>query len=103
MMAQTKRSYDSSGRRQRAQLTQEAVLDAAQRRFLSEGYAATTIASVAADAQVSVETVYKAFNSKPGLVGAIWKRGLEGAGRSPAPERSDQMQATEHDPRQIIR
>jgi AcrR family transcriptional regulator len=103
MTSQVKRSYDSSRRRERAQRTKEAVLDAAQHRFLTEGYAATTIASVAADAQVSVETVYKAFNSKPGLVGAIWKRGLQGSGSSPAPERSDQMQATEQDPGQIIR
>src|SRR4051794_16203598 len=101
MTSQVKRSYDSSRRRERAQRTKEAVLDAAQHRFLTEGYAATTIASVAADAQVSVETVYKAFNSKPGLVGAIWKRGLQGSGSSPAPERSDQMQATEQDPGQI--
>jgi AcrR family transcriptional regulator len=102
-MAQGKRSYDSSGRRQRARRTQEAVLDAAERLFLSDGYAPTTMASVAAEAQVSVETVYKAFNSKPGLVAAIWERGLEGRGRSPAPERSDHMQATETDPLQIIR
>jgi AcrR family transcriptional regulator len=102
-MAQGKRSYDSSGRRQRAQRTQDAVLDAAHHLFLSQGYAATTMAAVAADAQVSVETVYKAFSNKPGLVAAIWARGLQGRGRSPAPERSDHMQATESDPRQIIR
>lgn len=101
-MAQAKRSYDSSGRRQRAQRARDAVLDAAQRLFLSDGYGPTTMASVASQAQVSVEMVYKAFKSKPGLVAAIWERGLEGRGPSPAPERSDAMQAAETDPRRVI-
>ena len=66
-----KRSYDSSRRRERARLTREAVLDTAQRLFLEEGYAATTITSIAGDAGVSVETIYKAFGGKPGLVKEI--------------------------------
>ena len=51
-----------------ARESQDAVLDAAQHLFLSHGYAPTTMAAMAAAAQVSVETVYKAFNSKPGLL-----------------------------------
>jgi AcrR family transcriptional regulator len=51
---------------------------------------------------VSVETIYKAFGGKPGLVRAIVERGLAGAGAVPAPERSDQMQQAEDDPRKII-
>lgn len=102
-MADLKRSYDSSRRRQQAQRTYDAVLAAGRQRFLSDGYAATTIASVAADAGVSVETVYKVFGGKSGLVTAIWERGLAGRGQVPAPERSDQMQATVSDPREIIR
>jgi AcrR family transcriptional regulator len=102
-MAATKRSYDSSSRRRQAQRTYEAVLESGKRRFLADGYAATTIASVAAEAGVSVETVYKSFGSKSGLVAAIWERGLAGRGEVPAPERSDRMQATVSDPREIIR
>jgi AcrR family transcriptional regulator len=102
-MADLKRNYDSSRRRQQARRTYEAVLAAGRQRFLSDGYAATTIASVAADAGVSVETVYKSFGGKSGLVAAIWERGLAGRGPVPAPERSDQMQATINEPREIIR
>jgi AcrR family transcriptional regulator len=102
-MAEMKRSYDSSRRREQAQRTYEAVLAAGRRRFLTEGYAATRIASVADDAGVSVETVYKSFGSKSGLVAAIWERGLAGRGQVPAPERSDRMQATVSDPREVIR
>jgi len=79
------------------------VLDTARRLFLSNGYAETTIASIAEAADVSIETVYKAFGGKPGLVRAIWDRGLEGAGPIPAERRSDDMQTLEADARQVIR
>jgi AcrR family transcriptional regulator len=97
------RSYDSTGRRERARRTRASVLDAAQRRFLEDGYATTTVASVAGDAGVSVETVYKAFGGKPGLVRAIYERGLGGRGATPAYERSDAMREQESDPRTIMR
>jgi AcrR family transcriptional regulator len=102
-MAEVKRSYDSSRRHERARRNRDAVLDAAERRFLTDGYGLTTIASVAGEAGVSAETVYKAFGGKAGLVTAIWERGLEGRGPVPAPQRSDEMKAREDDPRQIIR
>jgi AcrR family transcriptional regulator len=102
-MAKVKRSYDSSRRHEQARRNRDAVLDAAERRFLTDGYGLTTIASVAGEAGVSAETVYKAFGGKAGLVTAIWERGLEGRGPVPAPQRSDEMRAREDDPRQIIR
>jgi AcrR family transcriptional regulator len=71
--------------------------------FLSGGYAGTTIASIAQAADVSVETIYKAFGGKPGLVRAVWEKGLEGSGPVPAEKRSDEMQALETDPYQVIR
>jgi AcrR family transcriptional regulator len=99
----SKRRYDSSGRQAQAQRNREAVLDAAERQFLANGYAATTIAAVAAEAGVSVETVYKAFGGKSGLVRAIYERGLTGRGRIPAYQRSDEMRAHETDPKTIMR
>ena len=53
---------------------------AAREMFLSRGYAATTIAAVAATAGVSPETIYKSFGGKPGLVRAIADQALGGAG-----------------------
>ena len=102
-MTEVKRDYDASGRRQRARRNREEVLDCAERRFLTEGYAATTIAAVASDASVSVETIYKAYGGKASLVAAIWGRGLAGQGPVAAPDRSDEMQSLEPDPREIIR
>jgi len=98
----SKRRYDSSRRRQQALRTREAVLDAAQRLFLTAGYAATTIVSIAQAADVSVETIYKGFGGKPGLVRAIWDRGLAGEGPIPAPSRSDDIRSRETDPRRVL-
>lgn len=68
MAAQVKRSYDASGRQARAQATRQRVIDAAHDLFVTQGYGRTTIADVARDAGVSVETIYSAFGSKPALL-----------------------------------
>jgi AcrR family transcriptional regulator len=98
-----RRRYDSSGRQAQARRNREAILDAAQRQFLDGGYAATTIAAIAAEAGVSVETIYKAFGGKPGLVRAIYDRGLIGREPVPAFQRADAMRERETDPRTIMR
>jgi AcrR family transcriptional regulator len=73
-----RRSYDSSRRREQAQRARARTLDAARRAFLDRGYAATTVAGIAADADVSVETVYKAFGNKPGLLKAVFDVAVAG-------------------------
>ena len=98
-----KRPYDWVRRREQARQTRAAISDVARRRFLDDGFAATTIAAIATEARVSVDTVYKAFGGKPGLVSAICQEALTGEGPVPAETRSDAMQATEEDPREIIR
>ena len=67
-----RRRYDSTSRQEQARRSRRAVLDAARRLFLDQGYAATTVAAIAREAGVSVETVYKAFGNKPGLVKAVF-------------------------------
>jgi len=99
----SRRRYNSSGRRAQARRNQEAVLDTAQRQFLDSGYGATTVAAIAAEADVSVETIYKTFGGKSGLVRAIYDRALRGQEAVSAYERSDEMRARETDPRTIMR
>lgn len=98
-----RRLYNTVGRREQARRSREAVIDAAQRRFLAEGYSATTIANIAADAGVSAETIYKSFGGKSGLVRAIYERGLAGRGPTAAYERSDRIREEERDPRALMR
>ncbi|SDB97283.1 DNA-binding transcriptional regulator, AcrR family [Raineyella antarctica] len=100
--ARRSRPYDASRRQHAAQRRRDQVVDAAGVRFRRDGYAATTVADVAADAGVSVEFVYKAFGSKAGLVRAIWDRALLGQGRRPAEERSDEVSRTAEDPEDIL-
>ena len=85
------RRYDASRRRTMAEQRRRTVLDAAQQLFFNQGYAATTIASIAETAGVSPETVYKGFGGKPGLVRALRARALMGAGPEPAEDRSDRL------------
>ena len=98
-----KRRYDSARRRQQALQTRHAIVGAARQRFLRSGFATTTIAAIAADVGVSVDTVYKTFGGKPGIVRAICEEALAGDGPVPAETRSDALQATADDPRAIVR
>jgi AcrR family transcriptional regulator len=97
-----RRRYDSSGRRERARQTRDQIVDVAKELFLSGSYTATTVAAIASAARVSVETIYKGFGGKPGLVRAIVERGLTGEGPVPAEQRSDHIRDTEPDPRRIL-
>lgn len=66
--ASPKRRYDATRRRERAAQTREQVVLAAGRVFVAQGYANTTIAAIAAEAGVAVETVYRAAKGKAGLL-----------------------------------
>jgi AcrR family transcriptional regulator len=93
------RRYDASARRALAEARREAVLTAAHELMVRDGYAATTIGSIATAAAVSAETIYKAFGGKPGVVRALYLRALEGDGRDPAEHRSNRLRdkATGHE------
>ena len=98
-----RRRYDASGRRARAEERRAAVVSAARRRFLADGFAATTMAGVATEAGVSVESVYRWFRSKGGLLEAVWHRALAGQGPEHAERRSDAGSRTAADGRAIVR
>src|SRR5215207_9847949 len=87
MMERVKsRPYDSSRRRAQAAATRRDILEAAQRLFEPQGYAATTMA---AEAGVAVKTVYLAFETKSGVLRALWNLLLRGdQGEVPVAEQS---------------
>ena len=85
------RRYDASSRRAAARQRRDDILSAARELMLRNGYAATTVGAIARAAGVSTETVYKAFGDKPGVVQALYRRGLEGSGDEPAEERSNRL------------
>ena len=97
-----RRRYDATARRARALQGQRAIVDAAERLFVRDGFQATTIAAIAAEAGVSAETIYKRFGSKTGLVRAIREHRLAGERPGHAERRSNALQREERDPRRII-
>jgi AcrR family transcriptional regulator len=99
------RIYDATRRQEQAQENRARVLGAARARFLADGYAATTIPGVARDAGVSVQTVYKAFGNKAGLLRAVFDVAVTGDDQPiPVAERDEikRIQA-EPDPRIKLR
>jgi AcrR family transcriptional regulator len=74
-----KRRYESPRRREQAAATSRVILEAAQRLFEVEGYGSTTMATIAAEAGVSLKTVYLAFETKSGVLQALWNDQLRGA------------------------
>ena len=72
------RRYESPRRRQQAADTRRDILEAAQRLFEQQGYAATTMAAIAAEAGVSLKTVYLAVETKSSLLRALWHLLLRG-------------------------
>jgi AcrR family transcriptional regulator len=74
----SKRSYNSPRRRQQAAATRHEILEAAQRLFERQGYAATTMAAIAAEAGVALKTVYVVFETKSGVLRALWNLLLRG-------------------------
>ena len=73
-----KRPYESPRRREQAAATRRDILDAAQRLFERQSYAATTMAAIAAEAGVALKTVYVAFDTKSGVLRALWNLLLRG-------------------------
>src|ERR671923_2115202 len=72
------RRYDSPRRREQAAATRRLILDAAQRLFERDGYAATTMAAIATEAGVALKTVYVAFETKSGVLRGLWHLLLRG-------------------------
>jgi AcrR family transcriptional regulator len=73
-----KRSYDSPRRREQAAATRRAILEAAQPLFERQGFAATKMAEIASEAGVALKTVYAAFETKSGVLRALWHMLLRG-------------------------
>jgi AcrR family transcriptional regulator len=78
-----KRTYRSAVREERARANRVAILTAAYRRFLDDGYAATSIARIADEASVSEDLVYKLFTTKRGLLVEVLNFAVTGQADSP--------------------
>jgi AcrR family transcriptional regulator len=66
-----RRPYDRSNRARQADETRRRIVAAAARRFVREGYAATSIAAIAEEAEVAVPTVYATLRTKANVLRAV--------------------------------
>jgi AcrR family transcriptional regulator len=73
-----KRKYDSSKRQEQARATKRAIVEAAGRLFLEHGYVGTTIAAIAEEAGVAVQTVYAAFGTKVAILSTVFDVAIVG-------------------------
>jgi len=81
-----RRRYDSPRRRAQAADTRRDIIDAARRLFEENGYAGTTLAAVASEADVVVETIYRSFDGKAGLLEEVIQAAVAGgANRAQVP------------------
>jgi len=67
----TKRRYHSPRRQAQAEATRQRLLDVARALFASQGYAATTLPTIAREAGVSVPTVTAVFGSKRAILDTL--------------------------------
>jgi AcrR family transcriptional regulator len=73
------RPVKEAGRRERRlDETRSRIVDAAMRRFLRDGYVATTMEAIADEADVAVQTIYNAFGSKSRTLAAALDRAIVG-------------------------
>jgi AcrR family transcriptional regulator len=82
MVTDAKRPYDARRRRERAteerQATRRRVVEAARELFLSRGYVATTMADIAREAGVALQSVYTAGQSKADLLHLVTDHAVAG-------------------------
>ncbi|SDC24308.1 transcriptional regulator, TetR family [Sanguibacter gelidistatuariae] len=84
-----------SGRSRDAGNTRQLLLAAARSRFARDGYAATTVRDIAADAGVNVALINRYFTSKEGLFEACLSRAAQDLGRADATDMTiDQVVAS---------
>lgn len=73
-----KRSYDMAHRSRLAAETRRRIVEAAGRLFLRDGYAATSMNAIAAEAGVAVQTVYANLKTKRDVLEAVIRLNVRG-------------------------
>ena len=86
-----------------AEETQRAIVEAASRLFLADGYHATSIVRIASEAGVSVQTIYNSIGSKRDVLSRVLDFAAAGPrAPTPVPQFMREQAEREPDPRRII-
>jgi AcrR family transcriptional regulator len=98
MSTAVKRRYTSTRRDQQARETRLRIIRAARQLFVTRGYGRTTLAEIAREAGVAVETVYAAFGTKATLLRQTWYVDFRGDEKEVPLFERDEMQAILDEP-----
>ena len=79
-----RRRYRSPRRQEQAEATRRAIVEAATRLLMTQGYTGTTMEAIAREADVATITIYNIFSSKPKVVEAAIHAAVMGSG-APTP------------------
>jgi AcrR family transcriptional regulator len=93
-----KRTYDASSRREGAEATRRAILDAARSTFCEKGYAATSMQAIAQAAGIALDTVYAAVGKKPALFRLLVESAISGVDVAVPAEERDYVRAIKAEP-----
>lgn len=93
-----KRSYDSAARRAQSAAARQRIVDAAHDLITDRGYRATTIAAIAARADVNVDTVYTLVGRKPVLLAEVIEQAISGKDHVVVADARDYVKAVRAEP-----
>lgn len=88
-----RRTYDAALRQAQSAETRQRIVDAARALMLERGYRATTIAAIAAEAGVNVDTVYELVGRKPTLLRELIEQAVSGTDHAVVAEEREQIMA----------
>jgi AcrR family transcriptional regulator len=98
MPGPVKRRYDATRRRQAADRTRAAILDAARQLFTERGYTATSMTAIADRAGVALDTVYASAGRKPELARLLIETAISGTDQAIPAEQRDYVRAIQAAP-----
>ncbi len=93
-----KRRYDASSRKAQSAATRQRIIDAARTLMLQRGYRATSVANIAAKANVNVDTLYALVGRKPTILREIVEQAISGADHAVPAEQRDYVAAIRAEP-----
>ena len=93
-----KRAYDTSSRRDAAEMNRRGILDAARAMFCEKGYAGTSMQAIADAAGIALDTVYASVGKKPALFALLVEAAISGADVAVPAEERGYVQAIRAEP-----
>ena len=87
------RVYDNAARQTQSAETRQRVLNAAHQMIVKRGYRKTTVADIALEAGVHIDTVYALVGRKPVLLRELIEQAVSGTDRAVTPEERNYVKA----------